>query len=115
MASAACSFFSSSTLLYICVVRMLVWPNILLIVYRSVPFESCKQAYVWRKQWKVMCFVIPAASIHLESGLEIHEGEGSPPNTSLSGWPGSPQKKYAWSDIGVYSTPFVFFWVKLMR
>ena len=52
---------------------MLVWPSILLTVYKSVPLESCKHAYVWRKQWNVICLVIPAASIHFANGLEIQE------------------------------------------
>ena len=28
-------------------------------VYMSVPSSSCNEAYVWRKQWKVICFSIP--------------------------------------------------------
>ena len=78
----------------------------------SVPLDNCKVAYVWRKQWKVIFFFIPAASIHCLSGWEIQDGSGKSSKTNFSGFSGSPQSCKACSEMGVYSTPLVFCWVK---
>ena len=55
---------------------------------------------------------MPAATIHRFKGFDIQEGAGDPANTNRFGSLRSPHNLYACSDIGMYSTPFVFFWVK---
>ena len=80
-----------------------------------MPSAIWSVANVCRKQWNVIRRLIPAVSIHLLIGREIHDGSGKSSNMRRSLSPGVPQRLYAWSEIGWYSTPFVFFCVKLIR
>lgn len=50
-----------------------------------------------------------------KGGREIHEGSGKSSKTNWVGWRGSPQSSNACGEMGIYSTPFVFCWVKLRR
>ena len=63
------TFFSPTSSAYICVVWTFEWFSILETVYMSEPTAIWRVAYVWRKQWNVMCFVIPASLIHFGRSL----------------------------------------------
>lgn len=69
----------------------------------SVPLDNCRVANVWRKQWNVIFFVIPAVSSHFFNGREIHEGAGKSSKTNWLGLRGSPHNSNAWAVGNIFS------------
>lgn len=82
----------------------------------SVPSSNWSVAYECRKQWKVICFLMPAASIHFFNGFEIQAAFCNPAKTRSSSSSGRvPHMAYAWSEIGSYAPTFVFICEMSMR
>ena len=66
--------------------------------------------------WKVICFLMPAASIHFFNGFEIQAAFCNPAKTRSSSSSGRvPHMAYAWSEIGRYAPTFVFICEMSMR
>ena len=55
-----------------------------LMVYISTPFSNNSEAKLCRPQWKVICFLMPDASIQAFKGREIQEASVNPSKTRAS-------------------------------
>src|SRR5690554_739898 len=101
-------------LAYTWVVFKSLWPSNFETVYMSVPRDNWRVAYVCLAQWKVIVFVTPPRITHCCNLRLCHALYFKPMKTRSSGFPLSPNKPKACSDMGNVSAPLVFFCRKRM-